>query len=1028
MLTKHRMAACISIVVATSSLSMARAAGDRADEAAFGIADTRAAMLDSLSAPHDAANPGRFVVQLDGPPSLDERAALEATGLALQTYIGDNTWFARTANSGAARGSLMTVVSLVSAEPIGIDAKLHRALRGDTPPAWAVVCGADAAGASTAIAACVLFHPDVQGDAAWNVIENTGGVVQDELISLNGMVVVVPFDAIASLAAEPDVMYIEPLLPMMTPALDSVRQRTGAEIVQAPPYSLDGAGVTVMVLDGGASSETHADIVGRVTVMDGATKIAHATHVAGIIAGDGTASTVAEPNAAPLKYRGMAPAATVLSYSIGGFAEGVPPEGLLFLNEPRTLEADMADAIAHGAVVGNASLALNVSQSTSIVPCDVMGDYTVVSGIIDSIVRGGLGTPLRSIWGAGNERGLPACGDMYATIPPPHAAKNHITVGAINANDDSMTDFSSWGPTDDGRLKPDFVAPGCRTDGYGGIVSAWAFDDFDYYVLCGTSMAAPAVTGLSALLIEDYRTQYPGRELPRNAMLKAMFAHTAVDLGNAGPDYQFGYGSVRIQPTIELMRAGAFWEGTLSQDDSYSRVVAVGPNDPELKATIAWDDYPAFPNAASALVNDLDLVVTSPTGVRHHPWTLDPNNPAAAAIQTAEDHLNNIEQVFVANPEAGDWTISVVGTNVPMGPQPFAIVGDGAAQAGIAIDFPAGIPDGVAPGLPNTMQVGITAAGETIVPGSANAYVRVNGGAFQALPLVALGGDLYEMTLPTVLCGDVVDFYVSVEGTATGVVTLPATAPVDFYSPEVGQMTIVFEDDFETDQGWTTSDNGATAGYWERDVPLPPGGIFDHGPETDGDGSGQCYLTDNSAGLSDVDNGGVILTSPVINLSGQTSEVSFWFYLYSNSTAGDDTVTMEISANGAAGPWLEVYRHYLSTEPIWFRPKIRWSQLAGAGFTPSANAQIRFIVSDSGAAGTVEGAIDGVFVSTFACTTCPGDLDGDSSVTSTDLSTLLGNFGMVSGAEQADGDLDGDGDVDSTDLSVLLGVFGASCD
>ncbi len=111
---------------------------------------------------------------------------------------------------------------------------------------------------------------------------------------------------------------------------------------------------------------------------------------------------------------------------------------------------------------------------------------------------------------------------------------------------------------------------------------------------------------------------------------------------------------------------------------------------------------------------------------------------------------------------------------------------------------------------------------------------------------------------------------------------MPGGAPADVYAPVVGAMTVIFSDDFETDQGWTTSDNGATAGYWERGVPYPPSGAFDKGPATDGDGSGQCYLTDNSPGLSDVDNGGVILTSPVLDMSGRESEFTFWMYMYNN--------------------------------------------------------------------------------------------------------------------------------------------------
>lgn len=186
-------------------------------------------------------------------------------------------------------------------------------------------------------------------------------------------------------------------------------------------------------------------------------------------------------------------------------------------------------------------------------------------------------------------------------------------------------------------------------------------------------MAAPTVSGLAALLLEDFRLQFPSRPDFLNSTLKVLLVHNAVDIGNTGPDYQSGYGSVRIQPTIDFMRTDSFTEDQVANGGLFSTTVVVDPSDTELKVTLAWDDVAGTPNVDPALVNDLDLRIFSPSATRHFPWTLDPLNPALPATQTAEDHINNIEQVVVNAPEAGVWTIEVAGTTVPVGTQTFSL-------------------------------------------------------------------------------------------------------------------------------------------------------------------------------------------------------------------------------------------------------------------------------------------------------------------------------------------------------------------
>jgi hypothetical protein len=379
----------------------------------------------------------------------------------------------------------------------------------------------------------------------------------------------------------------------------------------------------------------------------------------------------------------MAPAVQIVSY--GFEQEGGLEQGFLY-TDPGDLEADYAAAIdLYGADLANNSIGTNTAPNGF--PCEWEGDYGVTDALIDAIVRGSLGSPMRVVWAGGNERqGVARCGAAYHTVAPPANAKNHLTVGALNSDDDSVTSFTSWGPSDDGRLKPDVSAPGCQNGGDGGVTSTSSFGG--YTVKCGTSMASPTVAGVAALLLERYRAEFPGEPDFRNATLRAILAHTAQDVANPGPDYQSGYGSVRAVPAVDLVTEGRFVEGEVAQGQTYTFLVVVGEAESELRVTAAWDDAPAVPNVDPALVNDLDLRVIDPGGNVHHPWTLDPANPATPAVRNQRDGSNNIEQVVVDDPVPGTYVVEVEGVNVAVGPtQTF-----GAAASPSLIDCaPAGV-------------------------------------------------------------------------------------------------------------------------------------------------------------------------------------------------------------------------------------------------------------------------------------------------------------------------------------------------
>jgi subtilase family protein/Big-like domain-containing protein/purple acid phosphatase-like protein len=629
------------------------------------------------------------IVQFEAPIKPEERARLEAAGITLLDYLGDNGFFASVNQQRLNGAALAGVPTLTRVGGIERAHKLHPDLSRQEIHDWMIVNpkpgapqddskSADAVVRDPIVGVYIKFHGDVPLEtSAAGLVRQHGATIRSRLTTVNTMVIELPYSRISALADEDAVEWIEPPLPGLTAVNDSNRARVGADIVQAAPYNLNGAGVSVLVYDAGRARTTHQDFQGRAIVGTGelacTPTIDHATHVAGTIGGAG----VANPN-----FKGMAPGVDIVSYGLNQGGGCGLSQGFLY-TDPCDIQTDYSQAInTHGAVIANNSIGTNTAPNGF--PCSWEGDYGVTDTVIDSIVRGGAsqsGAPFRIIWANGNERQTSACNDPNPSVPtgyhktaPPACAKNHITVGALNSNDDSMTSFSSWGPADDGRLKPDISGPGCQSDGDFGVTSCTAASDTSYGSFCGTSMASPTVCGMSALLMQDYRAQFPTRPDFRNSTLKILLAHTAVDLGNAGPDYQFGYGSVRIQSAVDFMRTGNFLENSVSQGGVYNVLVVVNPGDPALKVTLAWDDPPGTPNVDPALVNDLDLVVFDPGNTQRFPWTLAGlANPAAPAVQTQKNAIDNLEQVYVANPPAGVYRVEIRGFNVPQGPQPFSL-------------------------------------------------------------------------------------------------------------------------------------------------------------------------------------------------------------------------------------------------------------------------------------------------------------------------------------------------------------------
>ena len=257
--------------------------------------------------------------------------------------------------------------------------------------------------------------------------------------------------------------------------------------------------------------------------------------------------------------------------------------------------------------------------------------------------------------------------DGYDCIPQHGVAKNILTVGAVNDITGGytspasvvMSDFSSWGPTDDGRIKPDIVANGVS------LYSTSSDNNASYTTFSGTSMASPNTTGTLALLQEHYRN-VRGRAMSA-AALKGLVINTASEAGpNDGPDYMFGWGLLNAvgaadKITQDNTNGGLIVEGILNNSQTIDYTYYSDGSD--INVTLSWTDPAGTPPAAALnpttlmLVNDLNLsVIRQSNSATYSPWVLNPANPAAAATK-GNNIRDNVETVNVKNPAAGYYTV-----------------------------------------------------------------------------------------------------------------------------------------------------------------------------------------------------------------------------------------------------------------------------------------------------------------------------------------------------------------------------------
>jgi subtilisin-like proprotein convertase family protein len=598
----------------------------------------------STAAP-STGGPYHTVMQFGRLPTDEERVALEARGVLLLRYIPDRAYWVSVdpARSGK-RGAIAEAGGVTWQWKPPAAYRTDRALERGGP-------AARFAGAEGELDVHIMIFEDVARGDAEVALKGFGlqvsGWVGEHTVAARGTP-----DEIEAASGWDGVEWVAPAPPENTVENETAARRIQVDDLQKSPWSLTGEGVTVGVWDSGAVF-AHTDFGSRLTVVDGGGASNHGTHVAGTIGGSGEGDDEAE---------GMAPGVAIRSYDWNNDA-----------GEMR------AAATANGVRISNHSYGTicgwhwNGSRWVDF-GTNFFGAYSTTTVEWDDIVRD---TGLLVFKAAGNDRNddpdgsnEPLRDGPYDTIAHRGIAKNVFTIGATT-DSDGMSSFSSWGPADDGRVKPDLCANGVS------VYSTWTSNR--YATSDGTSMATPSAAGAAALLLELYHDTVGGWPTPD--LLKGLMIQGATDKGRTGPDYEFGWGLIHAERTAELIEDEAWRRGTLNGTTTqqvYLITVAAGTS--VLKATLAWTDPPGTPGAARALVNDLDLKLHAPNGIVHQPWILDRANPGQAA-RRGTNRVDNVEQVVVDSPVAGVWTARVHGA-IAMSPQTFSLIAEGFTESG----------------------------------------------------------------------------------------------------------------------------------------------------------------------------------------------------------------------------------------------------------------------------------------------------------------------------------------------------------
>lgn len=652
-------------------------------------APNTAKITQALSAAATALN-GLLVIQFENAPTPAQREELTKLGVDLLSYVPDDAFIADASNVPATKLRALPFVRWVG--PLRANHKIHGKLNSllSAPTNTA-----------THLEVSVLFAPRPRINDALTARTKFSRILGQTQLR-QGTIIRggIAAEKLQQLAESPAVLWIEPAPKMKLRdeiATKIVAGDDGEAGTLATVHQLGytGTGVTVAVADSGLDSGEidfmHPDIAGRVTALfhygdleDAADEHSHGTHCAGIIAGNGATGETDENGY--LYGLGVAPGANLIGQRLFDGAGG-------YTYNESSFEKLTRDAKLAGADIGSNSWG-----------DDTQGRYDLSAMEFDALVRDAVSDafaagdqPYILEFSAGN------AGPGEQTIGSPAVAKNVIATGAAQNSrpdlliygdgPDAMADFSSRGPCEDGRIKPDITAPGTWIASlrsiYADDANAWGEISPNYMYQGGTSQAGPHVSGAAAVFVQYWRQTHTNAT-PSPALVKAALINSATDMdetaigltgvdeegepidvgfpqeANPIPNNNEGWGRVDLPNLIGSTKNYEFVDQSvlLTNNQVFERRILIGSAAEPLKITLAYTDVPGTPLTVPALVNDLDLEVLAPDGHVYHGNQFFAGESVADA--TAFDNLNNVEAVHLAAPVPGEYIVRIRARNVPM--------------------------------------------------------------------------------------------------------------------------------------------------------------------------------------------------------------------------------------------------------------------------------------------------------------------------------------------------------------------------